>query len=205
MRNHQKPLLYVDIDGVLSLFGFHSDTRPQGIWLNVEGIVHLISASASENLHRLAASYLSRERSDHTLQPTALVNEAYLRLIDQNGVAWENRAQFFGIAAQMMRRILVNHARDRHAEKRGGPDILRVSLDDAISFFEERDVNLVALDEALTRLEEMDPRQSQIVELRFFGGLTIEETAEALDISPATVKRDWVSAKAWLHTQVGGA
>ena len=102
-------------------------------------------------LHRLAASYLARERSDHTLQPTALVNEAYLRLIDQNGVAWENRAQFFGIAAQMMRRILVNHARDRHAEKRGGPDILRVSLDDAISFFEERDVNLVALDEALTR------------------------------------------------------
>ena len=149
-------------------------------------------------LHRLAASYLSRERSDHTLQPTALVNEAYLRLIDQNSLAWENRAQFFGIAAQMMRRILVNHARDRHADKRGGPDILRVSLDDAISFFEERDVNLVALDEALTRLAEMDPRQSQIVELRFFGGLTIEEVAAQLHTSPATVKREWTTAKLWL-------
>jgi RNA polymerase sigma-70 factor, ECF subfamily len=149
-------------------------------------------------LHRLAASYLSRERSDHTLQPTALVNEAYLRLIDQNSLAWENRAQFFGIAAQMMRRILVNHARDRHADKRGGPDILRVSLDDAISFFEERDVNLVALDEALTRLAEMDQRQSQIVELRFFGGLTIEEVAAQLHTSPATVKREWTTAKLWL-------
>jgi RNA polymerase sigma-70 factor (ECF subfamily) len=149
-------------------------------------------------LRRLAASYLSRERSDHTLQPTALVNEAYLRLIDQNGFAWENRAQFFGIAAQMMRRILVNHARDRHADKRGGPDLLRVSLDDAISFFEEREVNLVALDEALTRLEEMDQRQSQIVELRFFGGLTIEEVAAQLHTSPATVKREWATAKLWL-------
>jgi RNA polymerase sigma factor (TIGR02999 family) len=148
-------------------------------------------------LHRLAASYLSRERSDHTLQPTALVNEAYLRLIDQKNVAWDNRAQFFGIAAQMMRRILVNHARDRHADKRGG-HVLRVSLDDAISFFEERDVNLVALDEALTELEEMDQRQSQIVELRFFGGLTIDEVALQLHTSPATVKREWTSAKLWL-------
>lgn len=149
-------------------------------------------------LHRLASTYLSRERSDHTLQPTALVNEAYLRLIDQTSVAWQNRSQFFGIAAQMMRRILVNHARDRHADKRGGPDILRVSLDDAISFLEERDVNLVSLDEALTRLEEMDQRQSQIVELRFFGGLTIEEVAAQLHTSPATVKREWSTAKLWL-------
>jgi RNA polymerase sigma factor (TIGR02999 family) len=149
-------------------------------------------------LHRLAASYLARERADHTLQPTALVNEAYLRLIDQNGVAWQNRAQFFGIAAQMMRRILVNHARDRHADKRGGPAILRVSLDDAISFFEERDVNLVALDEALTRLAEMDQRQSEIVALRFFGGLTIEEVAAQLNTSPATIKREWTTAKLWL-------
>src|SRR6185436_2109980 len=115
-------------------------------------------------LHRLAASYLSRERSDHTLQPTALVNEAYLRLIDQNSLAWQNRAQFFGIAAQMMRRILVNHARDRHADKRGG-HALRLSLDDAISFFEERDVNLVALDDALNSLATLDTRQSQMVEL----------------------------------------
>jgi RNA polymerase sigma-70 factor (ECF subfamily) len=149
-------------------------------------------------LHRLAASYLSRERSDHTLQPTALVNEAYLRLIDQNSVAWQNRAQFFGIAAQMMRRILVNHARDRQADKRGGPHVLRVSLDDAISFFEERDVNLVALDDALEALGNLDQRQSQIVELRFFGGLTIEEVAAQLHASPATVKREWTTAKLWL-------
>jgi RNA polymerase sigma factor (TIGR02999 family) len=152
-------------------------------------------------LHRLAVSYLSRERSDHTLQPTALVNEAYLRLINQNSVAWENRAQFFGIAAQMMRRVLVNHARDRHADKRGG-HALRVSLDDAISFFEERDVNLVALDDALNGLAELDPQQSRIVELRFFGGLTIEEIAGQLNISPATVKRDWSTAKLWLLREI---
>jgi RNA polymerase sigma factor (TIGR02999 family) len=152
-------------------------------------------------LHRLAASYLSRERSDHTLQPTALVNEAYLRLIKQNAVAWENRAQFFGIAAQMMRRVLVNHARDRHADKRGG-HALRISLDDAISFFEERDVNLVALDDALNGLAELDPQQSQIVELRFFGGLTIDEVAVQLNISPATVKREWSTAKLWLLREI---
>lgn len=152
-------------------------------------------------LHRLAASYLSRERSDHTLQPTALVNEAYLRLIKQNSVAWENRAQFFGIAAQMMRRVLVNHARDRHADKRGG-HALRVSLDDAISFFEERDVNLVALDDALNALAELDPQQSRIVELRFFGGLTIEEVSLQLNISTATVKRDWSTAKLWLLREI---
>jgi len=152
-------------------------------------------------LHRLAASYLSRERSDHTLQPTALVNEAYLRLIKQNSVAWENRAQFFGIAAQMMRRVLVNHARDRTADKRGG-HALRVSLDDAISFFEERDVNLVALDDALNGLAELDAQQSKIVELRFFGGLTIDEISLQLNISPATVKRDWSTAKLWLLREI---
>jgi RNA polymerase sigma factor (TIGR02999 family) len=152
-------------------------------------------------LHRLASSYLSRERSDHTLQPTALVNEAYLRLIKQNRIAWENRAQFFGIAAQMMRRVLVNHARDRHADKRGG-HALRVSLDDAISFFEERDVNLVALDDALNALAELDEQQSRVVEMRFFGGLTIEEIAGQLNISPATVKRDWSTAKLWLLREI---
>jgi RNA polymerase sigma factor (TIGR02999 family) len=152
-------------------------------------------------LHRLAASYLSRERSNHTLQPTALVNEAYLRLIDQNSVAWQNRAQFFGIAAQMMRRILVNHARDRHADKRGG-DAIRLSLDDAISFFEQRDVNLVALSDALEELAKLDLRQSQIVELRFFGGLTIDEVAEHLHASPATIKREWTTAKLWLLREI---
>ncbi|MGI8837152.1 MAG: sigma-70 family RNA polymerase sigma factor [Pyrinomonadaceae bacterium] len=153
-------------------------------------------------LHRLASAYLSRERSDHTLQPTALVNEAYLRLIDQSSVAWQNRAQFFGIAAQMMRRILVNHARDRHAQKRGGPNAHKLSLTEAVSFFDDRDLNLTVLDETLTRLETFDPQQSRIIELRFFGGLTIEEVAEVIGISPATVKREWRTAKAWLYKEI---
>lgn len=151
-----------------------------------------------DELRRLADSYLSRERPDHTLQPTALVHEAYLRLVDQREVNWQNRAQFFGLAAEMMRRILVNHARDRRAAKRGG-GARRLSLDEAVSFFEQRDVELVALDEALNRLAALDPQQGRIVELRFFGGLSIEETAEVLAVSPATVKRDWRMAKAWLH------
>lgn len=153
-------------------------------------------------LHRLAESCLRRERPDHTLQPTALVHEAYLRLIDQRSVNWQNRAQFFGIAAQMMRRILVNYALSRKAEKRGGP-VRKLSLDEALSFFEEQDVNLIALDEALTNLAALDPQQSQIVELRFFGGLTIEEVAEVLDVSPATIKREWSSAKLWLLREIG--
>ena len=152
-------------------------------------------------LHGMARRYMAEERPDHTLQASALVNEAYLRLIKQNSVAWENRAQFFGIAAQMMRRVLVNHARDRTADKRGG-HALRVSLDDAISFFEERDVNLVALDDALNGLAELDAQQSKIVELRFFGGLTIDEISLQLNISPATVKRDWSTAKLWLLREI---
>jgi len=153
-----------------------------------------------DELRRLAASYLGRERSDHTLQPTALVHEAYLRLIDQRQVNWQNRAQFFGIAAQMMRRILVNHARDRNTAKRGNQH--KVSLDEAVSFFQLPDVELVALDDALTRLAAIDEEQSRLVELRFFGGLTIEETAEVLSTSPATVKREWSLAKAWLHREI---
>ena len=156
-----------------------------------------------EELRRLARSCLGRERPDHTLQPTALVHEAYLRLIDQRNVDWRNQAQFFGVAAQMMRRILVNHAHSRHAAKRGGR-APRISLDEAVGFFEERDLNMVALDEALTDLAAIDPRQSRIVELRFFGGLSIEETAEVLEISPATVKREWSTAKAWLYREIGG-
>jgi len=153
-----------------------------------------------DELRRLAASYLGHERSDHTLQPTALVHEAYLRLIDQRQVNWQNRAQFFGIAAQMMRRILVNHARDRNTQKRSSQH--KVSLDEAVSFFEQPDVELVALDDALTRLAAIDEEQSRLVELRFFGGLTIEETAEVLSTSPATVKREWSLAKAWLHREI---
>jgi len=154
-----------------------------------------------DELRRLAQNYLSHERPDHTLQTTALVHEAYLRLIDQKSVNWQNRAQFFGIAAQMMRRILINHATDRNAKKRQG-SATRVSLDDAVSFFEKREVDLMALDEALNGLAALDPQQTQIVELRFFGGLTIEEVSEVLGISPATTKREWDSAKLWLRRQL---
>lgn len=162
-----------------------------------------------DELRRLARNHLSRERADHTLQTTALVHEAYLRLIDQRSVNWQNRAQFFGIAAQMMRRILINHAKDRHAQKRQGyaakvslEETMRVSLDEAVSFFEKREVDLMALDEALNGLAALDPQQAQIVELRFFGGLTIDEVSEVLNISPATTKREWDSAKLWLRRQL---
>ena len=154
-----------------------------------------------DELRRLAQNYLSRERPGHTLQTTALVHEAYLRLIDQKSVNWQNRAQFFGIAAQMMRRILINHAKDRNAKKRQGY-ATKVSLDDAISFFEKRELDLMSLDEALNDLAALDPQQTQIVELRFFGGLTIEEVSEVLGISPATTKSEWDSAKLWLRRQL---
>jgi RNA polymerase sigma factor (TIGR02999 family) len=156
-----------------------------------------------DELRRLADHYLRRERPDHTLQPTALVHEAYLKLIDQTRVDWQNRAHFFGVAAQLMRRILVDHARRHQAEKRGGFQ-QRLSLDEAVDYSQTRDVDLVKLDDALTALAKFDARQSRIVELRFFGGLTIEETAEALGISPATVKVDWSMAKAWLRREIGG-
>ena len=149
-------------------------------------------------LRLLADRYLRHERPDHTLQPTALVHEAYMRLANQHGIDWQNRAQFIGVAATMMRRILVNYALARSAEKRGG-GVTQVTLDDSISWDGERDVDLVALDEALTALARLDPRQARIVELRFFGGLSIEETAEAIGASPATVKREWSMAKAWLR------
>ena len=155
-----------------------------------------------DELRRLAQKYLSRERAGHTLQTTALVHEAYLRLIDQKSVNWQNRAQFFGIAAQMMRRILINYAKDRQAKKRQGYSI-RVSLDEAVNFFEKAEVDLTALDEALNELAALDPQQTQIVELRFFGGLTIEEVSEVLEISPATTKREWDSAKLWLRRRLG--
>lgn len=154
-----------------------------------------------DELRRLAQNYLRRERTGHTLQTTALVHEAYLRLVDQKSVNWQNRAQFFGIAAQMMRRILINHAKDRNAKKRQGY-ATRVSLDDAVSFFENRELDLMALDEALDELGALDPQQTQIVELRFFGGLTIEEVSEVLGISTATTKREWDSAKLWLRRQL---
>ena len=157
-----------------------------------------------DELRRQAARYLRREQAGHTLQTTALIHEAYMRLVDQRNVQWQNRAQFFGIAAQMMRRILVDHARTKKRVKRGGSDI-KVSLADATMPVEERDLDVIALDEALTRLAEIDEQQSRVVELRFFSGLTVEETAEVMGISPATVKRDWSMAKAWLHRELSGA
>ena len=144
---------------------------------------------------------LRRERAGHTLQTTALIHEAYLRLVDQKNVHWQNRAHFFGIAAQLMRRILVDHARTKKRAKRGGSDI-RVSLDEATAVAKAPDLDVVALDEALERLAKIDEQQSRIVELRLFSGLTVEETAEVLSISPATVKRDWSMAKAWLHREI---
>lgn len=152
-------------------------------------------------LRRLARNYMNREPAGHTLQTTALVNEAYLRLIEQKDVKWQNRAHFFAISAQMMRRILVGMARSRHADKRGG-DAIPVSLDDAMIISEERASELVALDDALTELASLDQRRSRVIELRYFGGLSVEETAEVLKVSPDTVMREWKKAKAWLYSQL---
>lgn len=152
-------------------------------------------------LRQIADRYLRQENPGHTLQPTALVHEAYLRLIDQTQVNWQNRAQFFGVAAQMMRRILVDHARGKHRDKRGG-DAVKLPLDEAMNLSQGRAADLVALDEALQGLAALDARKSRVVELRFFGGLSVEETAEVLNVSPQTVLRDWKLAKAWLYQAI---
>jgi len=157
-----------------------------------------------DELHRLARNYLRRERPDHTLQSTALVHEAYMRMVNQKTVHWQNRAHFFGVAAQSIRHILVDHARSYQTTKRGSGGH-KLSLDEAIALTEARDIDLIALDDALNGLSAVDPQQGRIVELRFFGGLSIEETADVLKISPATVKRDWVMAKAWLYQNLSGA
>ncbi len=153
-----------------------------------------------EDLRRLASSYMKNERSDHTLQATALVHEAYMRLVDWENVTWQNRAHFFAVAAEVMRRVLIDHARARKAKKRAGHKLV---LDEAISIPEQRPIDLIALDEALRILEKVDPRQSRIVELRFFGGLSIEETAYILKISESTVRREWTFAKAWFQRELG--
>ena len=152
-------------------------------------------------LHRLAGAYLRRERREQTLQPTELVNEAYLKLIDQRSARWQNRAQFYGVAAQLMRRILVDHARAHYATKRGG-DRINVSLKNIGAFGGQPDADLLALHDVLNRLAEIDPDQSRIVELRFFGGLTIEEAAEVMHVSHSTVEREWKIAKAWLKREL---
>jgi RNA polymerase sigma factor (TIGR02999 family) len=154
-----------------------------------------------DELHKLARRYLRRERPDHTLQTTALVHEAYLKLVDQREANWENRVHFFAVAAQLMRRLLVDYARRHCASKRGG-DLFKLSLDEALVSSEEKDAELLALDEALDRLEAVDPQQSRVVELRVFSGLSLEETAQAMNISPRTVRREWSMAKAWLHQQI---
>jgi RNA polymerase sigma factor (TIGR02999 family) len=164
----------------------------------LEQLLPLVEAE----LHRIAHNYMRRESPGHTLQTTALVNEAYFRLVDQKSVRWQNRAQFYGVAAQIMRRILLNHARDQNRLKRGG-GALRVSLVDAELMSDTESAELLALDAALERLELIYPRKCRVVELRFFGGLSVEETAEVLKVSPPTVLRDWKMAKAWLLRELG--
>jgi RNA polymerase sigma factor (TIGR02999 family) len=152
-------------------------------------------------LRRQAARYLRKERVNHTLQPTALVNEAFMRLVDQRNVRWQNRAHFFGIASQAMRRILVDHARGCARVKRGGPKA-QVTLDEGMLAAEQKSIDLIALDEALERLTVLDERQARVVELRFFGGLSVEEAGEVMGVSPATIKREWSMAKAWLYSEL---
>lgn len=153
-----------------------------------------------QELRKLARGYMGKEREDHTLQATALVHEAYIRLVDWENVSWENRAHFFAVAARVMRNILVDYARRKKADKRNFEQ--KIQLDEAVSFSSEREVDVIALDDALADLEKLDKRQARIVELRFFGGLTIEETAHTLKISPTTVKNEWTVAKAWLRREI---
>ena len=165
---------------------------------NQEALTELTPLVYKE-LRQLAASYLRKERQGHTLQPTALVHEAYLRLVDQSGPNWQNRSHFYGVAARLMRQILVDHARRKRAGKRAGQN---VTLEDTVSFYKERSRDLVALDTSLTALEKIDPRKCKAVELRYFGGLSTEEIAQALDVSSNTVLRDLRLAEAWLHQEM---
>jgi RNA polymerase sigma factor (TIGR02999 family) len=153
------------------------------------------------DLRRLAERYLRSESSSHTLQSTALVHEAYLRLIDQRNTRWQNRAHFFGISAQLMRRILVDHARARKAGKRGGY-AAKIQIDESVAAPEQQNLDLVVLDDCLKALSRIDPQQARVVELRYFAGLTVEETAEVMHVSPTTVKREWRLARAWLHREI---
>lgn len=194
---------------------FYLNTRPYQKMENTEQITDLLAAwsNGDENslerllpmveheLRRIARNYMRRENPNHTLQTTALVNEAYLKLVDQTHTNWKNRAQFFGISAQIMRRVLLNHARDRMAEKRGG-GVAHVNLEDVSTLSPEKSNELIALDAALKKLKEFDALKSQIVEMRYFGGLTIEETAEVLHISEPSVSLHWRLARAWLQTEI---
>jgi RNA polymerase sigma-70 factor (ECF subfamily) len=167
------------------------------------GVLEQLTSIVEKELHRIAHRCMARERPDHTLQTTALVNEVYLRLVDIQSVSWRDRAHFFAISARLMRRILTDFARSRNYQKRGGGAI-EVSLDEGLVVSPEKDADIMALDEALTRFATLYPRQSDVVELRFFGGLEVEEAAEALNISAITVKRDWRFAKSWLLREMTG-
>ncbi len=167
-----------------------------------QGALDRLTPLVYEELRQQAARYLRRERPGHTLQTTALINEAYLRLIDIRDVRWQSRAHFFAIAANLMRRILVDHARRRDAEKRGGTQI-RLTLNEVFAAAKETELDLLAIDEALDRLTKLDAQQARVVELRFFSGLSVEETAAVLGVSPKTVKRDWSVARAWLRREIG--
>ena len=169
---------------------------------NKQAVDQLLPLVYSE-LRRLASIHLRNERPGHTLQSTALVHEAYLRLIGQRDVDWQSRAHFFGLASQMIRRILVDHARNRNAAKRGA-GVTRLALDEEIGTGGKKDVDLEALDDALNGLQSIDPQQARIVELRFFGGLTVEQTSEVMGISPATIYREWATARAWLFRELSG-
>jgi RNA polymerase sigma factor (TIGR02999 family) len=172
-------------------------------WSNGEAAaLETLLPLVERELHRLAHAYMRRENPDHTLQTTALINETFLRLIDQNRVKWQNRAHFYGIAAQLMRRVLLNHARDKQRDKRGG-GAYKVSLSEVEMMSAERSIELIALDDALHKLSAIDERKSRVVELRYFGGLSVKEAAEVLKVSPVTVARDWDMAKAWLAREIG--
>ena len=182
----------------------HAVTQLLGEWSNGdEGALGKLFPLMHPELHRLAHHYMSRERAGHTLQTTAVLNEAYLRLVDNTTPVWQGRTHFIAAAAQLMRRIMVDHARERRSLKRGG-GALKVTLDEAALVTETRSEELLALDEALESLAAQDPRKGQIVELRYFGGLTVEETAEFLKLSQRTVEREWNMAKAWLYRALSG-
>lgn len=168
-----------------------------------DGALGRLIPLVQNELHRLARRYMSREQPDHTLQTTALVNEVYLRLVDMPQMSWQDRAHFFAISARMMRRILTDFARSRNYQKRGGT-ALHVSFDEALAVSQEQDAEIVAIDDALSQLAALDSRKSQVVELRFFGGLSEVEIAEVLKVSPETVRRDWRFAKSWLHRVLSG-
>jgi RNA polymerase sigma factor (TIGR02999 family) len=185
--------------------GTHELTQLLVAWSDGdEAALDRLAPLVNAELHRLAKRYMSREREDHLLQTSALINEAYLRLINWKDVRWQNRAHFFGVAAQMMRRILVDFARQRpRIEKE--MEARHISLDEAMTVTNEKDMDLVALDEALQSLGKVDERKSKIVELRFFGGLSVDETAEVLKVAPVTVMREWNKAKAWLYRELSRA